>query len=165
MGRLPNTYADRPIMDRDPYAMYGELALTSGATPHEFPAATFQCGTDKPLEFHRLIPRLYALDENGVLLPTQPDQELLAGLIKISIKITAREQAMTRVPTRIGTLTKGSAERTWEWADPEYLERSTGFSVTIEASTFPAIAGLDSILVCLTFEGFMIVIAPPTGNR
>lgn len=165
MGRLPNTYADRPIYDRDPYAMYGELALTSGSTPREFPPATFQCGTDKPLELHRLIPRLYALDAQGVMLPTQPDQDLLAGLIKISIKVTNREQAMTRVPTPIGALTKGSAERTWEWADPEYLERSTGFTVVIEASTFPAIANLDSILVGLTFEGFMIVIAPPTNNR
>lgn len=165
MGRLPSTYAGRPILDRDPYVMYGELTLTSGQAARLFQPATFQCGTDKPLEIHRLIPRLYALDENGVMLETQPDQELLAGLVKVSIRILHKEQALTRSPTRIGALTKGSAERTWEWADPSYLERSTGFEVTIEASTFPNIDGLDSILVGLAFEGFMIVIGPAANNR
>lgn len=156
MGRLPNTYADRPITARDPYAMYGEMALTSAQEAREFPPATFQCGTVRPLELHRLIPRLYALDDDGVLLATQPSQDTLAGLVKISIKITAREQAMTRVPTRISALTKGEAERTWEWADPEYLEKSTGFTVTIEPDTFPTIDDMAAILVCINFEGFMI---------
>lgn len=165
MGRLPNTYADRPIMDRDPYAMPGELSLTTGQISTLYPPATFQCGTDKPFEVHRMIPRLYALNSSGVLLPTQPDQDLLAGLVKISLKIINKEQSMTRVPTRIGTLTKGSSERTWEFADPEYLERSTGFEVAIQAETFPTIENFASILVALTFEGFMIVVAPPTNNR
>lgn len=165
MGRLPSTYANHPILDRDPYAMYGELSLTSGQAAREYPPATFQCGTDKPLEIHRLIPRVYALDAEGVLLPTQPDQDLLAGLVRITLKILNKEQEMTRRPTRINALTKGTAERTWEFADPTYLERSTGFLVTIEAATFPAIDGLASLLVGLTFEGFMIVIGPATNNR
>lgn len=165
MGRLPNTYANRTITDRDPYVMYGELTLTTGQAAREFPPATFQCGTDKPLEIHRLIPRVYALDNNGVMLVAQPNQDLLAGLVRITVKILNKEQAMTRGPTRINAITKGEAERTWEFADPTYLERSTGFTVTIEASTFPAIDGLVSLLVGLSFEGFMIVIAPATNNR
>jgi len=165
MGRLPNTYADRVITDRDPYSLFGELLLTTAQVATDFPQATFSCQTDKPFEVHRMIPRLYALDSQGVMLPTQPDQELLAGLIKVSIKVFNREQAMTRVPTRIGTLTKGSSERTWEWADPEYLQCSTGFQVTVQADTFPAVTNMASILVAITFEGFLIVIAPATNNR
>lgn len=165
MGRLPNTYADRPIMARDPYAMYGELAITSGQAPTEFPPATFQCQTDRPLEIHRLIPRVYALDGQGVFLEPQPDQDLLAGLVRISIQVNNRQESVTRGDPRINALTKGSAERTWEWADPEYLERSTGFTVVVSGSTFPAIDGLASLLVGLNFEGFKITIHPATNNR
>lgn len=165
MGRLPNNYAGHPITGRDPYVMYGEMALASGGPNIEFPPATFQCGTDKPLEIHRMIPRLLALDSQGVALPTQPDQELLAALVSFTCKLSNREQAMTRVPTRIFAVTKGSAERTWEWADPEYLERSTGFTVSIQASAFPSIQNLSTILVCFAFEGFMIQIAAPSESR
>jgi hypothetical protein len=165
MGRLPDTYADRRITARDPYAMYGELAIVSGQTPVEFPPATFQCSTDRPLEIHRVIPRVYALDDGGVFLEPQPDQEVLAGLVRMSIVLNARDEILTRGDPRIGALTKGEAERTWEWADPEYLEKSTGFTVTISASTFPTIDGLASLLVGLDFQGYKITIHAPTNNR
>lgn len=165
MGRLPETYAGHLIVGRDAYAMYGELAIGSAGPNIEFPPATFQCGTDKPLEIHRLIPRLVALDSSNVALPTQPAQDLLAALVKLTCKLSNLEQAMTRVPTRIIALTKGESERTWEWGDPEYLERSTGFTVTIESSTFPSIQNLASILVCLNFQGFMVRIKAPSENR
>jgi hypothetical protein len=166
MGRLPNTYADRTIYGRDPYAMYGELSFTSAEGNKQFPSATFQCTVDRPFEVHRMIPRVVALDDEGVPLPTQPSQDLLAALIRVTIQALDRVQMLTKVPTRIGNLTKGEAERTWEWADPEYLDKSTGFEVTAETTgTFPTIDGLVSLLVCISFEGFLLIIHPPTNNR
>lgn len=165
MGRLTTVYADRPVLDRSPWVLYGELAIGSASQPIEYPPATFSCQTDKPVEIHRMIPRLTALDESGVALPTQPSQDLLASLVKISFTMFNLEQKITRVPTPIINLTKGEAERTWEFAEPALCERSTGITVSIETRTFPLIADLSTILVGISFEGFLLVIAPPTNNR
>lgn len=165
MGRLPATWANRPIMDRHPYEMYGELAISTNQISTQFPEAVFQNNVDKPFEVHRFIPRFLALSSQNVPLTTQPDQDLLASLVKVSIKYTALEQSLTKAPTRPVALTKGTAERTWEWADPEYLVRSTGFQVDVQGLAFPAIQDLSSILCMFTFEGFLCVVAPPTENR
>lgn len=165
MGRLPATFADREIKDRFPYELAGEMAMTSAQRGIQFPDALFQNGTDKPFECHRVIPRLYARDVSNVLLTTQPDQELLAGLIRWDIVINNLEQKLTKAPTLIGTSTKGSAERTWEFADPCYLMRATGFQITLDALTYPAIGNLNNILVAITFQGFLLIVSPPLPNR
>lgn len=165
MGRLPATFADREVKDRFPYELAAELTMQSSVRGTQFPEAVFQNGTDKPFECHRLIPRVYALDSNGVLLPEQPSQELLAGLIRLDIVINNLEQKLTRAPTLIGTMTKGEAERTWEFADPTYLMRSTGFTVTVDALTYPTISNLVSLKVALTFQGFLLIVSPPLPNR
>jgi hypothetical protein len=164
MGRLPTTYAGKPIYNRDPYVLYGELAVTSAQISTEYPQATFSCQTTKPLEMHRLKPWLVALDAEDVPLATQPDQDLLASLIRISVKKFDQEQSMTRVPVRISALVKGTAERTWEWADPSYLECSTGFTVSITPVTFPVIQDLASILVCVSIQGYMIQLKAPDNT-
>ena len=165
MGRLPATFADCEVKDRFPYALEGEMAMATASRGVQFPDALFTNGTDKPFECHRMIPRLYARASNNTLLVTQPDQELLAGLIRLDIVINNLEQKLTKAPSLVGTLTKGSAERTWEFADPCYLVRSSGFQVTVDSVTYPAIENLNNILVSITFQGFLLVIHPPTPNR
>lgn len=164
MGRLPTTYAGKIIYDRVPYLLYGEQAYTTAQGNTAFPQAQFSCQTTKVFEVHRMIPRLVALGDGGVPLATQPAQDLLAALIKLTIKIFDQEQSMTRVPTRIIALTKGESERTWEFADPVYLPASTGFDVAAEAVAYPAIQGLVSILVCISFEGFQIQLKAPDNT-
>lgn len=165
MGRLPATFADRPIYNRVPYAMYGELEILSNQINTVFPSATFENNTDKPFEVHRVIPRFLALDAEGIPLPVQPDQDLLGNLVKVTIDLLGFEQKMLKQPTRPVSLVKGTAERTWEWADPHYLNRANGFTVGVQGMVFPAIDDLNSILVEITFEGFLCVIHPPSNNR
>ncbi len=165
MGRLPASWANRQITDRDPYDFTGEINIQSGPLSIQYPPATFMNGVDKPFEIHRMIPRIYAIDSQGVLLATQPDQDLLAGLIRLTINDLSKNQLLTKTPTRVGTLTKGSSERTWEWADPHYLVRSESFEITVDSLAFPTISNLAQLTVVLTFEGFLCVVAPPGGNR
>lgn len=165
MGRLPAQWAGKTITARWPYEITGELSLTSGQPARQYPDATFQNGVDKPFEIHRMIPRVYALDDAGVLLPTQPDQELLLGLVRANIVDLGREQLITKTPTLLGAIVKGSAERTWEFAEPMYLVRSEQLQVTVSALVFPAVANLNSLVVAMCFEGFLCVVAPPTGER
>ena len=165
MGRLPATWAGRTILDRIPYEISGELLLTSAQSAVQFPDNTFSNNTDKPLEIHRMIPRQYALDSNLVLLPTQPDQELLAGLTRVEINDLGVNQIITKNPTLIGLLTKGSSERSWEFADPHYLTKGNQIQITATALTYPAIEGLSRIRSGIAFQGFLLVVSPPSENR
>lgn len=165
MGRLPSTWAGRIIQSRWPYEISGELLLTTGLTGTQYPDATFQNGQDKPFEMHRMIPRIYALDAQNVLLTTQPDQELLLGLVRTRITDLGREQLITKNPTILGALLKGSSERTWEFAEPMYIIRSEQIQIVLDALTFPAISNLDKLRVVITFEGFVCIVAPPSENR
>jgi hypothetical protein len=165
MGRLPDMWANRRITMRVPYLMDGELTLTSGQSGVQFPDATFMNNVDKPFEIHRVIPRLTALDADGTALPTQPTQELLAELVRVLMTDIGKNSPMTKSPALIALLTKGSSERTWEWADPYYLIRSESIQIVCDALTFPVIQDFAAIRVEFAFQGFLIVVAPPSESR
>lgn len=167
MGRLPTMWAGMMIKSRWPYEMAAELSLTDGQLGVQYPDASFQNGVDKPFEIHRLIPRVYALDSGGELLEDQPDQGLLAGLVRARITDLGNEQLITKTPTLLDVLTKGSSERTWEWAEPLYIIRSQQLQVTLDALAFPAgFAGsVTTIKIALCFQGYLCIVEPPLGNR
>lgn len=166
MGRLPSHFAQRLVTYRQPWGMYGEIILTSGQTGIPYPEATFLNATDKPFEIHRMIPRITALDNAGVPLVTTPSEfDQLLNLVKISITDLGKNTPLQKSATRLRNLVKGSSELTWEWADPYYLIRTEQFNVVLDADPFPAIAGLVSLRVELAFQGFFVVIAPPSENR
>ena len=167
MGRLPAEFAGRKIKDRFPYALSGELSLTASQSGIQFTEGTFLHGVDKPFEIHRMIPRMYALDDSSVLLPTQPDQELLAGLMRLRILNLGLNQELLKTPTLVGLLTKGSSERTWEWADPMYLLNSWQIQVTCDTLAFPVFAptAMTRLKIGIDFQGYQIVIAPASENR
>ncbi len=165
MGRLPSTWADRVITDRVPYSISGELLLTAGSSGVQFPDNTFSNNTDKPFEIHRLIPRVYAVDSDGTLLAAQPDQDLLAGLIRTNINDLGLNQILTKNPTLVGLLTKGSSERTWEFADPHYLTRGNQIQITNDLLVLPTITNLNKLKLAINLQGFFLVVAPPSENR
>lgn len=165
MGRLPAQWAGKVITDRFPYSMAAELRLTTGQIITQFAASSFLHSIDKPFEIHRLIPRVIAQDSEGLLLTTQPDQELLASLVRLLMTNLGINQPMMPNATRISVLTKGSSERTWEYAEPYYLKNGQEIIASAQALTFPAISGLSSLMVVLDFQGFLIQVSPPSDIR
>ena len=167
MGRLPAQWAGRVINDRYPYAIPGELLLTTGQLAQQYPDSTFLHAADKPFEIHRMIPRVIALDVNQVVLSPQPEQDLLAALVRTRITNLGITQPLTKAPTLISALTKGSAERTWEWAEPQTLERSQELQIVLDALAFPAalLASVTYLRVAIIFEGFLLQVAPASDNR
>jgi len=165
MGRLPDTFAQKKIMYRQPYAMFGEKNVVSLAQNQLFADATYQNATDKPFEIHRMKPVILALDNAGVALPTQPDQDLLQSIVRVKIEDLGKSTPLLKVPTPFSTLVKGTAERTWEWAEPYYLVKSEQFQVSVNCGSIPVITNLASLQVLLTFEGFFVVVTPPSENR
>jgi hypothetical protein len=169
MGRLPSTWGGKIIQERVPYDMPGEITIAASQTGLQYPDATFQNTQNKPFEIHRVIPRVYALD--GTVLwfdPTAvqvPSPDFLASLVRVNIEDLGLNQKLTKAPTLIDTLTKGSSERTWEFADPHYLPNNAQLQVVLDCLAFPTgfDADIDGLRVCITLQGFMLVVGPPVA--
>lgn len=176
MGRIPSTWGDRLITRRIPYSMAGELII-AGNTSFQFNDALFTNNIDMPLELHRMVPRVTALDAANNVLANQPSQEVLQSLARARIIDTGKANGnMTKNPTLLNLLTKGSAERTWEWAEPYYLIRSEGFQVSIDTLAYfawdgaqipqdPPVVPLVSLRIEIEFQGFLCVVAPASNTR
>jgi len=176
MGRLPTEWAGRVITMRIPYEMAGELIMGTSQSGTQYPDAVFMNNVDMPFECHRVIPRITALDAANNVLPNQPSQDLLQSLIRCRVNDFGKNVIMTKNPTLMNLLTKGSSERTWEWAEPYYLTRSEGFQVVLDSLAFftwdgaqlpdtPPLLPLVSLRVEWAFQGFLVVVAPPSNSR
>jgi hypothetical protein len=176
MGRLPSEWAGRLITMRIPYEMAGEIVLQGNASGVQFPDDRFTNNIDMPFEIHRVIPRVTALDDANNALPNQPQQDLLQSLARARINDFGKNVMMLKNPTLLNLLTKGSSERTWEFADPYYLIRSEGMQVVIDTLTLPIWDGgqiptnpptvpLVSLRIEFGFQGFLLQVAPPSNTR
>lgn len=176
MGRLSTEWAGRLITMRIPYEMSGELIIPASQSGVQYPDDRFTNNVDMPFECHRVIPRVTAVDASGVALATQLPQDLAQSLIRARINDFGKNVMMTKNPTILNTLTKGSSERTWEWADPYYLVRSEGFQVVLDTLAFPIWDGaqipaavpvtpLAALRIEWTFQGFLLQVAPPSNTR
>jgi hypothetical protein len=176
MGRLPDTFAGRKITLRVPFTMPGELILAGNASGVQFPDATFTNNADMPFEAHRMIPRVIGLDGANNVQPNQMNEETLQNLIRLRINDFGKNVIMSKNPALIDLLVKGTSERTWEWADPYYLVRSEGFQVVTDSLTLPVWDGaqiptappvnpLANLRIGVSFQGFLLQVAPPSNTR
>ncbi|MGH7176520.1 MAG: hypothetical protein ACREJC_03980 [Tepidisphaeraceae bacterium] len=161
---------------RIPYSMPGEIIMQGNQSGTQFADVTFTNNIDMPFEAHRMIPRIVGLDDANNMLATQPSQEQLQELVRARINDFGKNVIMTKNPAFFNTLVKGSSERTWEWADPYYLIRSEGFQVVCDTVTLPVFDGnqipvapptvpLVSLRIEVTFQGFLLQVAPPSNTR
>lgn len=166
MGRLPDSFAGRKITFRVPFTIPGELILAGSVSGQQFPDATFLHNMDKPFEIHRMIPRITGLDTNGVVVVTQPDQQTLQSLVRLRIIDFSKNEQLTKASTLMKLFTKGTSEQTWEWAEPYTLVRSEGLQVLVDTQAIPAFSPtVTSLRIELAFQGFLIVVAPPSEAR
>lgn len=165
MGRLPEFWAGRKITARVPYAMAGELNVTSAQTGASFPNAVFYYNVDKPFEIHRLKPYVSPLDSQGNVMDDAWDQDTLLSLLKAKIHDSGVNQDVTKGPTPLPLLVKGSSERTWEWAEPRTIVRAQGYDITIDAYDFTNFTDLVTLRLGWTFQGFQLVVAPASESR
>lgn len=166
MGRLPDSFAGRKITMRIPYVLAGELTLGSAVSGQQFPDATYNHNVDVPFECHRMIPRVTGVDNNGLVIATQPDQDLLLNLVRVRITDFSKNVNLMKSSTLLENLIKGSSERTWEWAEPYYLVRSEGWQVLCDTQTIPTFNPVvNQLRVQISFEGFLVVTAPASEMR
>jgi hypothetical protein len=143
--------------------MDSELTLAASVSGTPFNDSDFLNTQDKVFEVHRMIPRVYALDAEGLLLATQPDQNTAEGLVLLSMNLQGFNQLVTKSQTRIGALIKGSSERTWEYAEPFFLPNGRGIQLFASTTAFPAAVTYTQLLIVVVYEGFLLQLAPAQG--
>ena len=165
MGRLPEFWAGRKITARIPYEMAGEISLTTAQTGVQFPDATFLHSIDKPFEIHRCKPWVTMLDNTGAIMEPQFDQLTLQSAIKLRIHDNGINEQMTKAPTVLPLLTKGTAESTWEFAEPRTIVRAENFQLTADAQAYTNFTDVITLRFAWMFQGFLLVVAPPSESR
>jgi hypothetical protein len=167
MGRLPSTFAGKPIKGRLPFEMPGDMAINFSVSGQVFQDVLFTNVSAYPFEIHRMIPRVAGLDDNALVVSPQPDQDELQALVRLDLLDFRTDLKMTKAATFIRDLIKGSSERTWEWAEPYTLPNSGGFQVSATTLAAPAAyAGLavpiTQLRVEVVFEGFFLIQTAPS---
>src|SRR5262249_27405472 len=137
-----------------------------------FPEATFLQNSDKPMEVHRMLARVTPLDGDGnVILLTEQTYKSLLRCVRVRIQDVSKNQLITKNTQLLSDLLDDSTG-IWEWYDPYTMSRSEGFEVAFDFLTFnaaalalPQGATIAQLRLEITFEGYLIVIAPPTNER
>lgn len=164
MGRLPAQFAGQEIRTRVPYDLSANLITTSAMTPTVFADAAFLNAVNMPFEVHRVLFRTAGFS-SGTILATQPSTELMQSIVNAKIECLTANQPFSKAASPITSFLKGSAEATWEWAEPYYLPNGHQFVVTLDALTYPGGASFNQIRVSCKFQGFLIQIAPASEAR
>ena len=161
MGKLPDSFAGRPITGRVPHTMAASTVLQSGQKQFTFLSSLFTHNTDKPFEIHRVIFRA------GPPTPKLVDYTgLELTLASVQIYDFTRDQNLLKVPTPLTNLVVGSTISAWEWAQPFYLTRAEGFNVTLDAAVFPgSIIERGGVRFDVAFQGALIIDKPATDRR
>ena len=179
LERLPTFLGKRQIKFRSPFSMPGEVKIKLADVPNfpftsSFPEATFLQNSDKPMEVHRMTARVTPLDaDEKVILFTEDVYKSFLRIFRLRIQDVTKNQLITKNSQLLSDLLDES-RGSWEWYDPYTMSRSEGFEVDFDLLDFnskiilPISQGLPEIKFLrleITFEGYLVVIAPPTNER
>jgi hypothetical protein len=174
----PTHFIDREILWTIPYSMPGELVLGPNETGVPFPEPQFMHNVDKPFEIWRMIARTTGMVgpsvEDAVVSETQP--LTLDRRVRLAIQDTSKNERVTKNPQLISSFQKAN-EMSWEWDPRPYtIIRQEGLQVMASTQGFPSVcapnADCEPVLtpitftrIEVTFEGWLLVLAPPSNTR
>ena len=158
--------------------MSGEVLISASVSGAFFPDSTFLNSVDKPFEVWRMIVRLTAFDAQTPPEIIEPQPLTLDRRIRLAIEDLSKNQNMTKAPTLVSTLQRGSTEPSWEWEVPYTIVRAEGFNVQVDSLAFPTLCvpditncanlvavAVDQVRVEIDFEGFLLYLEPPSETR
>ena len=157
MGRLPAMFDGKKIISRIPFTIEGRVDADSLEQDVTFPSSSFIHQDPRPFEIHRFIPRVYSIDTNDNIIDDLGDAGLV--LIYFLLHDFSHDQDILKIPTTPLTLTRGTQDRCWEWAEPYTLEKSEGFSSkfnVVDTVDPAAVTPVTRIRVMFSFEGFLL---------
>lgn len=161
----------------------------------QFPEGSALHNVDKPFEIHRFIPRItlvHSVISNGLVTQDQVilGQGPVSGwekAVRLRIQDTSKNENLTKTAMTIEDMVADDT-RAWEWEDPYTIVRSEGFLVEVDVLAVAPAPGTTSgtgiftqaavdaecqcvaekvhkIRIDIDFQGYLIVIAPPSEYR
>lgn len=178
MSRLPLEYASKIITMRLPYQLPGELDVAPNASGVVFPDVVFSHQVDKPFEIHRMRVRLAAKGTpEGFTQPTvlEPQPATLEERVKLKIQDVGKNESQMKSSTLVSTLLDRNTGA-WDWEEPYTIVRSEGFQVQVDTGDYPNVIVYDEniepeivpvqfVRVAVNFQGFLVIIGPPSETR
>jgi hypothetical protein len=178
MSRLPLEFASKAITFRLPYQIPGELDVGPNINGTVFADTIFSHQVDKPFEIHRVFVRLAAKGTpEGFSKPTilEPQPSTLEDRIKLKIQDVGKNESQMKASCSVSTLINRNTGA-WDWEEPYTIVRSEGFQVQIDTDDFPNVVILDAniepelvavqvVRVAVNFQGYLLIIAPPSETR
>lgn len=153
--QLPDVYKGRPIRQRLPFIMAGDLVVPASTSGRQYADGTFYYAQDLPFEVMRMIPNVTTLDSQGV--PQQDPTTTIGNPIRsvqLAIQSIAASRAITLVPTRVSVLVNKDT-LAWEFDAPQYLEKGSGYQITVNNLIAVGVAA-GGIRMEISFEGSLI---------
>lgn len=179
MSRLPLQFAGKNITWRIPYNLSAEFDCPPNTFGTVFPDAAFMVQIDKPFEIHRVFIDLIALgitsDSDGAQTILEPQPTTMSQRVRLLLNDLSKNEKMTRSPTLVNLLLN-KLTGTWEFEEPYTLVRSENIQVIVDTLDFPNTVVINSLVtpesvavltvrVVLNWQGYVIVIAPPSETR
>jgi len=179
MGRLPMTFGKEQIRFRIPYELTAEVDIAPSTSGQVMQPESLTHAIDKPFEIHRMIIRLVAkgvtdIGQPEIVLEQQP--QTLKERIRMQIADYAKNENLLKGPGRVSTLLSALTE-SWEFEEPYTLVRAEGFQIQLSSDAYPsvcvpgarcdtfALVEVSNVRVEVGFQGYLIVVSPPTSER
>lgn len=149
--QLPKEYKNRFVKQRLPFALSGDLVVPAATSGRTYPDGTFYYAQDLPFEVVSMHPNVTTLDNNGV---PQADPNIGSTLrsVQIVVQLIGSVRTLTPAACRLSVLV-GSVE--WEFDQPLYLERGSGFQVTVN-NQIPSGSAAGGIRMEIAFKGSLL---------
>lgn len=179
-GIVPATYADQWIKFRIPYTMPAELVVAANTNNNAFAADVFKNDTDKPFEVWRMICRLTAMTADTPPFIFEPQPPSLNKHVRIRVIDTAFEARLNKAMQLVDSI-QADDSLSWEWECPYTIVRAQGFNVEVDATVLPrycvevvnaadvncttAVVAVAQVRVEISFQGYLLVLAPPSETR
>ena len=178
MSRLPLQYAGKIISFRLPFTIAGTLDVPPNTNGVVFPDVVFSLQIDKPFEIHRMFVRLAAKGTPvGFSSPTvlEPQPTTLEERVKMKVQDVGKNENQMKSAAYVSTFINRNTG-TWEWEEPYTIVRSEGFQVQVDTDDFPNVIVYNAniepelvpvtlVRVAVTYEGFLVIVGPPSETR
>jgi len=171
MGRLPDSFANKPITQRIPFAMSAEIVVAPSTSNQPFAEGSFLYNQDMAFEVHRMKPWIIGVSSATTattlaIVPTQPPQDVLGALARLNIARIGGTIRWTKTGIMPVMLVKGLNEWTWELASPDTIVRQEGYEVSVQTLAMPAFdVPLTNLMIGVVFEGFQLQLGPASEQR
>lgn len=146
------------------------LPSTSGL---QYPDGVFLHNVDKPFEIHRVHVSVTGFNiTDAVFRMFDPQPQSLGRRVRLRIADLSKNEALTKNAVLVDQMVWDNT-KTWEWEEPYTIVRSEGFQVQVDTQSYdfinPVTAQVAPVISTLrvevSFQGFLIVVAPPSETR